>query len=101
DIPLGCFMQRVASRYARFLQRRLDTTGHLFERRYHCVLVDTERYLLDLVRYIHLNPVRGGLVTDPAEYQWSSHRDYLGLAAREWLRPHLALGMLARDLGEA
>lgn len=97
DLPLGRFMQRVASRYARFLQRRLDTTGHLFERRYHCVLADTERYLLDLVRYIHLNPVRGGLVTDPGDYEWSSHRDYLGLAERPWVRTHLALGMLARD----
>lgn len=101
DLPLGRFMQRVASRYARFLQRRLETSGHLFERRYHCVLVDTERYLLDLVRYIHLNPVRGGLVADPADYEWSSHRDYLGLAGRPWVYPRRALGMLARDLADA
>lgn len=101
DAPLGRFMQRVASRYARFMQRRRETTGHLFERRYHAVLVDTESYLLELVRYIHLNPVRGGLVADPAEYPWSSHRDYLGLAHRPWVRTQRALQMLAADLAVA
>lgn len=99
--PLGRFMQRVASQYARFLQRRHETTGHLFERRYHAVLVDTERYLLDLVRYIHLNPVRGGLAADPADYPWSSHRDYLGRAQRPWVHQLRVLGMLARDLPTA
>ena len=101
DVPLGRFMQRVASQYARFLQRRLETTGHLFERRYHAVLVDTERYLLELVRYIHLNPVRGGLVRDPAHYEWSSHRDYLGLARRPWVRPQRTLATLDPDLTRA
>lgn len=99
--PLGRFMQRVASQYARFLQRRHDTTGHLFERRYHAVLVDTERYLLDLVRYIHLNPVRGGLAVDPAAYPWSSHRDYLGLAHRPWVHQRRVLDRLAPDLPTA
>lgn len=101
ETPLGRFMQRVASQYARFLQRRDETTGHLFERRYHAVLVDTERYLLDLVRYIHLNPVRGGLVTNPADYPWSSHRDYLGIAHRPWVRWHRTLAMLSSDLPAA
>ena len=101
EAPLGRFMQRVASQYARFLQRRHDTTGHLFERRYHSVLVDTERYLLDLVRYIHLNPVRGALAIDPADYAWSSHRDYLGRAHRPWVHQHRVLGMLAADVATA
>jgi REP element-mobilizing transposase RayT len=101
EAPLGRFMQRVASRYARFLQRSQETTGHLFERRYHAVLVDTERYLLDLVRYIHLNPVRGGLASDPADYRWSSHRDYLGRAHRPWVRQRRVLGMLAADPASA
>lgn len=101
DVPLGRFIQRVASQHARFVQRKLETTGHLFERRYHALLVDTERYLLELVRYIHLNPVRGGLVADPADYEWSSHRDYLGLACRPWVQPHRTLAMLAQDLSDA
>lgn len=101
DAPLGRTVQRVASQYARYAQRRSATTGHFFERRYHAVLVDCNRYLLELVRYIHLNPVRGGLVQDPAEYPWSSHRDYLGLAARPWLETRLALSMLDADPARA
>jgi putative transposase len=83
--PLGRLMQAVASVYARRKQRCVPTTGHLFERRYRAKLVQFDAYLLALVRYIHCNPVRAGLVSDPSEYIWSSHRAYLGLAPRSWL----------------
>lgn len=79
--PLGRLMQLLASRYARRKQRQVPTTGHLFERRYRAKLVASDRYLLALVRYIHLNPVRAGLIADLADYRWSSHRAFLGLAA--------------------
>jgi len=65
DVKRGAPMQRIASRYARFVQRKVPTTGHLFERRYRAILVDDARYLLELVRYIHLNPVRAGSSEDP------------------------------------
>ena len=99
--PLGRIMQSIASRHARFVQRRSDTSGHLFERRYHALLVDTDSYLLTLVRYVHLNPVRGGLVADPAAYRWSSHRSYLGLESRPWLVTQRALAMLSSNGQEA
>lgn len=94
DAPLGKLIQRIASRYARAVQTRLDTTGHLFERRYHAILVDVDAYLTTLVRYIHLNPVRAGLVADPAEYPWSSHRVYLGLCRRDWLTTEFTMRVL-------
>jgi putative transposase len=99
DTPLGRPMQRIASRYARHVQRRSETTGHFFERRYHATLVDTERYLLVLVRYIHLNPVRSGLVTDPEHYPWCSHQDYLAPGERRhsWLETAAVLARLDRD----
>jgi putative transposase len=93
DAPLSRLMLRVASQYARRVQARFDTTGHLFERRYHPVLVDADEYLLTLVRYIHLNPVRGGLVKDPADYPWSSHREYLGDKPKSWLTTSFTLGL--------
>lgn len=74
DTPLGPAMMCIASRFARTVQWRRETTGHLFERRYRAILVDSERYLCELLRYIHLNPVRAGLVADPADYEWSGHR---------------------------
>lgn len=101
DVPLGQLILRIASQYARAVQTRLDTTGHLFERRYHAVLVDADAYLMTLVRYIHLNPVRAGLVTDPAAYPWSSHRVYLGLSRRDWVTTGFAFRMLGNQPNHA
>lgn len=86
EAPLGSVMGIAASRYARAKQRVVPTTGHLFERRYWARLVDADRYLLALVRYVHLNPVRARMVADPRDYRWSSHRAYLGAAGPDWLR---------------
>lgn len=100
EAPLGRIMRLLASRYARRQQRTIPTTGHLFERRYRERLVDSERHLAALVRYIHLNPVRAGIVCDPCQYPWSSHRGYLGGAAPPWLSTTLvleSLGMAAAD----
>lgn len=95
DAPLGRFMLRIASAYARTVQLRFGTTGHLFERRYHAVLVDADNYLLTLVRYIHRNPVRAGLVTDPAAYDWSSHSVYLGRRPKSWVTTDVVLKLIA------
>lgn len=48
-------------------------------------MIDAENYLLELVRYIHLNPVRAGIVGDSEDYRWSSHRAYLGKEVLHWL----------------
>ncbi|MEO7387810.1 MAG: transposase, partial [Gammaproteobacteria bacterium] len=101
DQPLGRLMQMVGSKYARYRQQRAGTTGHLFERRYHAVLVAREHQLAHVVRYVHLNPVRAGLVAEPAEFQWSSHRQYLGLSDAPWVWPEALLSLLAGDLTEA
>lgn len=58
--PLAKIMQNLSFRYARWQNKRLARTGHLFQRRYEAILVDADSYLLELVRYIHLNPVRAG-----------------------------------------
>lgn len=101
DLPLGRIMLRIASRYARELQARFLTTGHLFERRYHAVLVDANEYLLELVRYIHLNPVRAKMAALPAEYPWSSHPVYLGQRAEPWVSTEFALSLFHSDTHQA
>lgn len=101
EAPLGHVMRVVASRYARWRQRPVPTTGHLFERRYHARLVDGDRYLVALVRYIHQNPVRAGMVADPADYCWSSHRAYLDGHAPPWLRIHPVLALLGSSPASA
>lgn len=101
DMPLGKLMLRIGSGYARTVQLRLETSGHLFERRYHASLVNTDRYLLAAVRYLHRNPVEGGLARDPAQYRWSSHRAYLGRDHKPWLTRSLVMRVLATDRREA
>jgi len=84
DIPLSRAMQNLSFRYTRWINWREKRTGHLFQGRYKAVLVDGDSYLLELVRYIHLNPVRAGMVTNPEEYPWSGHRAYLGQEILPW-----------------
>jgi putative transposase len=95
--PLGDLMRWLGTQYARTTNKRISRTGHLFERRHRAILVDADAYLLMLVRYIHYNPVRAGLVTDPAQYQWSSHRAYLGQTNTDWLTTYWVLSMFAAD----
>jgi REP element-mobilizing transposase RayT len=91
--PLGRLMLRIASHYARTVQKHLHTTGHLFEKRYHSTLVNADEYLLELLRYIHLNPVRARMVEHPSDYPWSSHHAYMGSNAQPWVTVDFALNM--------
>ena len=97
DTPLSRIMLLVAGRYARAVQARLQTTGHLFEKRYHALLVDADEYLLTLLRYIHLNPVRANLTASPDDYPWSSHHAYLGRRREPWVTTGFALRMFDAD----
>ncbi len=96
--PLSRIMQNLGFRYTRWVNKKQSRTGHLFQGRYKAVLVDADSYLLELVRYIHLNPVRAGLVKDPVEYPWSSHRAYLGLEELPWVQTESVLSQFAKRL---
>jgi putative transposase len=95
--PLSRLMQRIAAGYARAFQSNRETTGHLFENRYHAILVDADSYLLELIRYIHLNPVRARIASHPHEYRWSSHHAYVGLPVDEWVSTGFGLSMFSPD----
>lgn len=60
--------------------------------------VQADGYLLQLIRYVHLNPVRAGLVGNAANYPWSGHRTYLGLGGPYWLSTDLGFRLLGGDL---
>jgi len=70
---ISCGMHRLNSRFAHWFNARHNTTGHLFERRYRAVLVETDEYLLELVRYLALNPVRASLCDRAELWEWSSY----------------------------
>lgn len=76
--PLSKVMQSLLYRYTRHYNRRYHQVGHLFQGRYKAIVCDKESYLLELVRYLHLNPVRARIVRKPGDYPWSSHRAYVG-----------------------
>ncbi|HXT02422.1 MAG TPA: transposase [Elusimicrobiota bacterium] len=77
-MPLSAVMHRLLTSYVVKFNARHERTGHLFQARYKSVLCLDDAYLIALVRYIHQNPVRAGLVMDPSAWPWSSHRAYLG-----------------------
>ena len=79
-------MRQLNGLYTQRFNRRHELVGHLFQGRYHAVLVQKESHLLELSRYVVLNPVRGGLVQSPEQWGWSSHRCAIGLQpAPAWL----------------
>ena len=71
-------MQVFLSSYASVWARRHRFVGHVFQGRYRTELVEDESYLWILTRYVHLNPVRAGLVADPSGWPWSSYPGYAG-----------------------
>ena len=99
--PLAKAMQSLLYRYTRYHNQRYRKIGDLFQGRYKAILCDRDSYLMELIRYLHLNPVRAGMVSDPKRYQWSSHGKYLqgksdaGLAVDKGLRPGSTQSVLA------
>lgn len=76
---IGRIMHRVLTGYSHYYNRRYRRVGHLFQGRHKAILCQSDRYLSELMRYIHLNPVRAGIVEKPDQYKYSGHRAYLGL----------------------
>lgn len=75
--PISRIMQMINFTYTQYFNRKYAKVGHLFQGRYKSYICDKDSYLLSLVRYIHNNPVRSGLVEDASAYRWSSHVDYV------------------------
>ncbi|MGR8980508.1 MAG: transposase [Gammaproteobacteria bacterium] len=88
-------MQSIGRLYVRYFNHTYQRSGTLWEGRFKSCLVQSERYLLELYRYIELNPVRAEMVDDPSDYSWSSYAINALGAESELLTPHpeyLALG---------
>ena len=81
DGNLSDGMRQLNGVYSQYFNRRHDLVGHVFQGRYNAILVQKESYLLELARYIVLNPVRAKLVTDAASWPWSSYILTLGTAS--------------------
>jgi REP element-mobilizing transposase RayT len=85
---ISAVMRKQLTWYAQYYNRKHRRTGHLFENRYKSILCDEDNYLLALIRYIHLNPVRAGIVTTINEldrYPWSGHSAVIGKKKNDWM----------------
>ena len=78
EANLGRAMREINGTYAQLFNRSHRRTGHLLQGRYKAPLVERDSYLVELSRYIHLNPVRAGMVVEAEDYAWSSARAYVG-----------------------
>jgi len=85
-VSLARTMQRLQGNYAAYFNRRHRRTGHLFEGRYHAFLVTDEIHLHALVRYIHQNLPKDGMVKENENILWSSHALYFGKKNSPWTR---------------
>jgi len=74
-------MRQLNGVYTQYVNRAHGRVGHVFQGRYTGILVEKESYLLELTRYVVLNPVRAGMVDDPRAWPWSSYRAMVGEAA--------------------
>lgn len=92
---ISATMKRLAGRHARRMNRRNCWRGSLWESRFKCSPIDTDRYLLICGRYVDLNPVRARIVTSPELFAWSSYRARIGLTICDWLDQDPALAALA------
>jgi putative transposase len=101
EVSLSKICQNLLFRYTVFCNKRHKTVGHLFQGRFKSVLVDSDRYLKELVRYIHLNPVRAHLVADPLQYRWSSHQAYMMKEEFTWLSIDECLQRFSKSRSEA
>jgi putative transposase len=93
---LSLMMQDLGRRYVNYINKTYARTGTLWEGRFKCSVIDSERYCLACYRYIDLNPTRAGVVTYPADYRWSSYRHNAMGAVNSLLTPHhsyLQLGL--------
>jgi len=102
DANLSSGMRQLNARYSQYFNRRHQLVGHLFQGRYHAILVQKESHLRELARYVVLNPVRAGMVALPGDWPWSSYRFIVeGLPAPGWLQTDWMLAQFATNRPEA
>jgi len=99
--PLGKAMQNLVFRYAKRLNKKFQTTGHRFQGRYFSGIIEDDSYLLEVLKYIHLNPVRANIVRNPSDFSWSSHNYYLNKEIISWVERDYCLGILGPTKSKA
>ena len=98
DANLSAGMRQLNGVYTQMTNRAHRRVGHVFQGRFKAIVVDKDNYLLELARYVVLNPVRAGMVEDPGQWPWSSYRAMLApgwLPGADWLATDKLLAYFA------
>ncbi len=101
EVKVSRIIQNLAFRYTRYLNKKMNRIGHLFQGRFKSIVVEEERYLKELIRYIHLNPVRARMVESPMDFAWSSHRTYMNSNNLTWLNSDYLLSRFGDNKRDA
>lgn len=100
SVPLSKIMQGIQQSYTQYFNNKYGRIGHVFQQRYKAILCDQDVYLLELIRYIHNNPVKAGLSVN-LDYWWSSHGYYVNPETNSLVDVDLPLSLFAGNRGEA
>ncbi len=98
SVPIAVLMRRLLTGYAGWFNRKYKRHGQLFQNRYKSILCQEDLYLMELVRYIHLNPLRAGLVADMkelAKHPWSGHSAVMNKTVKPWQNIDYVLGLFS------
>lgn len=90
------FMRRINSMYAKYFNEKYELVGHLFQGRYYTNLITNITELIEVSRYIHLNPVKAKIVESPEEYIWSSYNKFI--LSDEYLESKISFNKIKIDL---
>jgi len=102
DANLSRAMRHLNGVYTQRYNRIHHCDGQLFRGRFKAILVEADSYLLELLRYIHRNPLEAGLVENLQKYNWSSHKGYLSKAKKwDWLYKRFPLSLFSKDYAES
>ncbi len=101
DAPLSKIMQGLQQTYTQFFNWKYDQIGHVFQGRYKALLCQKDIYLIELVRYVHLNPIRAGIVNDLKQYPWISHHIYVRSASHPLVDRESVLGLFHSSRAQA
>jgi REP element-mobilizing transposase RayT len=93
-------MKKINTSYALYFNKKYQLSGHLFQNRFRSEVVESDSYLLAIVRYIHNNPVKSGLVSFPQDYSWSSYLNYINHQGR-LVDTNQVLGIFSEDISQA
>jgi REP element-mobilizing transposase RayT len=99
--PLSKIFQGINQRYTTYFNRKYRTVGHLFQGRYKAILCDRDEYMLSLIKYIHMNPLRARVDKAIEGYRWSSHSDYIENKPGGIVDTDIVLRMFSEDKAKA